>query len=171
MDPQKVMEALRAVPGLSERLARGIHVADVGCGPGASTITMAAAFPHSRFLGIEPDAASVERARRLTAQRRLRNVYWLTAFAHQLAPLPTHDLICAFQGIHDMVDPRAALRAIHAALADDGVYLWSLARDSEGVGASIGERGVRELAKEPGFSRVDTLPIDNAFNQFFALGK
>ena len=58
-----------------------------------------------------------------------------------------------------MIDPRAALQAIHAALADDGVYLWS----------APGERGVRALAEEAGFSRVDKLPIDDAFNHFFAL--
>lgn len=166
MDQQKleatnflVAESLRAVPGLTERLARGIHVADVGCGGGASTITMAAAFPRSRFLGVEADAVSVERARRLTAERRLRNVYWLAAPIHQLAPLPTHDLICAFDGVEDMIDPRAALQAIHAALADDGVYLW----------CAPGERGVRELAERAGFSRVDKLLIDDAFNEVFAL--
>ena len=201
-----VDELLRAVPGLTQRLSRGIHVADVGCGWGASTVTMASAFPRSRFLGIEPDAGSVERARRLAAERRVHNVFWLAAPAHQLAPLPTHDLICAFDCVHDMVDPRATLhatlRAIHDALADDGVYLWSepnasdnpldnrhpagnafacvsplhcltvsLAQDGEGLGTVIGERGVRELAKDAGFSSVDKLPIANPFNQFFALRK
>jgi trans-aconitate methyltransferase len=166
-----VIEALRAVPGLSERLAHGVYVADVGCGGGASTVTMAAAFPRSRFLGIDPDPASVERARRLRAERRLSNVYWLAAAAHQLAPVPTHDLICAFDGIHDIVGPRAALHAIHAALADDGVHLWSLADHDEDLRTPTAERGVRELAKEAGFSRVDKLPIDDAFNRFFALRK
>jgi SAM-dependent methyltransferase len=201
-----VDELLRAVPGLTERLSRGIHVADVGCGWGASTVTMAAAFPRSRFLGIEPDAGSGERARRLAAERRVHNVFWLAAPPHQLAPLPTHDLICAFDCAHDMVDARATLRAtlhaIHEALADDGVYLWSepnasdnplenrhpegnafacvsplhcltvsLAEDGEGLGTVIGERGVRELAKEAGFSSIDKLPIANPFNQFFALRK
>ena len=197
-----VDEWLPSVPGLTERLTRGIHVADVGCGWGASTVTMAAAFPRSRFLGIEPDAASVQRARRLAAQRRVRNVFWLAAPAQQLAPHPRHDLICAFDCVHDMVEPRAALRAIHDALADDGVYLWSepnasdnpldnrhpvgkafacvsplhcltvsLAQDGEGLGTVIGERGVRELAKEAGFSSVEKLPIVNPFNQFFALRK
>jgi trans-aconitate methyltransferase len=168
MDPQRTDEThfvvddwLRVVPGLTERLARGIHVVDVACGGGASTVAMAAAFPRSRFLGIEADAASVEEARRLAAARRLRNVFWLAAPIHQLAPLPPHDLICAFDGVEDMIDPRAALQAIHAALADDGVYLWS----------APGEHGVRALADEAGFSRVVTLPIGDAFTQLFALRK
>lgn len=157
------LAALRAVPGLGERLARGIHVVDVGCGWGASTVTMAAAFPLSRFLGVESDEAIVERARRLTTARRLRNVYWLAAGAHQLASRPTHDLICAFDGIRDMVDPRGALRALHAALADDGVYLWAEASDAEA--------DVRELGRAAGFSRVATLRVDDPFTRFFALTK
>jgi SAM-dependent methyltransferase len=190
------------VPGLTERLRAGIHVADIGCGYGLSTVTMAAAFPKSRFLGLDYDARSIDRARRLAAERHVRNVHWVAAPAHHLPPAPTHDLICTFDCIHDMVDPRATLRAIHGALADDGVYLWSepnasdnplenrnpvgkayacvsplhcmtvsLAHGGEGLGTVIGERGVRELAKEAGFRRVEKLAIDSPFNQFFALTK
>ena len=193
---------LAAVPGLTERLSRGIYVADVGCGHGMSTVTMAAAFPRSRFLGIDADAASIERARRLAAEREVRNVHWMAAPAQHLAPVPTHDLICTFDCIHDMAEPRATLRAIHDALAEDGVYLWSepnasdeplenrnpigkafasvsplhcmtvsLAHGGEGLGTTIGERGVRALATEAGFSAVEKVEIQNPFNQFFALRK
>ncbi len=158
-----VLEALRAVPGLSERLARGIHVADVACGWRDSTITMAAAFPRSRFLAVEPDASLVERARRVTTTRGLRNVYWLAAAPHELAPLPTHDLISAFDGIHDMRDPCAALRAIRAALADDGLYLWSALSEDQ---ADVWQLGVAA-----GFSRVEALSVPAASSEFFALRK
>lgn len=40
-----VQEWLAGVPGLVERLGRGIRVLDVGCGLGRSTIAMARAFP------------------------------------------------------------------------------------------------------------------------------
>jgi SAM-dependent methyltransferase len=197
-----VSEWLAAVPGLAERLARGIHVADVGCGRGLSTVTMAAAYPRSRFLGIDNDPGSIDRARRLAADRHVRNVHWVAAPAHHVPAVPTHDLICAFDCIHAMVDPRATLRAIRAALAEDGVCLWSepnasdnplenrnpvgkafacasplhsltvsLAHDGEGLGATIGERGVRELAAEAGFAGVEKLPIQSALSQLFALRK
>jgi len=58
-----VLGALRATPGLREWLACGIHVADIGCGAGVSKLTMAVAFPRSRFLGVDADPASLERAR------------------------------------------------------------------------------------------------------------
>jgi hypothetical protein len=47
----------------------------------------------------------------------------------------------------------------------------SLAHDGAGLGTIIGERGVRELARKAGFSSVERLPIQNPFNQFFALRK
>lgn len=45
----------------------------------------------------------------------------------------------------------------------------SLAHDGAGLGTVIGESGARELAKGAGFSRFERLPIQNPFNQFFAL--
>jgi 2-polyprenyl-3-methyl-5-hydroxy-6-metoxy-1,4-benzoquinol methylase len=195
-----VQEWLPAVPGLPERLKAGIDVADVGCGHGLSTMTMAAAFPASRFVGLDFHGASIERARRAAAERGLTNVDWRAEPAHQLPRDRRFGLVCAFDCIHDMVDPRGTLRAIRAVLADDGVLLWSepnasdnpldnrnpvgkafqcvsplhcmtvsLAHRGEGLGTVIGERGVRALARETGFTRVERVPIDNPFNQFFAL--
>jgi 2-polyprenyl-3-methyl-5-hydroxy-6-metoxy-1,4-benzoquinol methylase len=46
----------------------------------------------------------------------------------------------------------------------------SLAHDGAGLGTVIGERGARELAGKAGFSKFEKLPIQNPFNQFFALG-
>jgi tRNA G46 methylase TrmB len=40
-----------ALEGVSEELAAGAKVADVGCGHGASTVVMAQAFPSSTFHG------------------------------------------------------------------------------------------------------------------------
>ena len=195
-----VQEWLPTVDGLPERLKAGIEVADVGCGYGLSTMTMAAAFPASRFLGIDYDAGSIFRARRVSAERGLHNVEWRAEPAHLLPRDRRFGLICAFDCIHDMVDPKNTLRAIRAGLADDGVFLWSepnasdnplenrnpvgrafqcvsplhcltvsLAHRGEGLGTVIGERGVRALARETGFSHVEKLPIQNPFNQLFAL--
>lgn len=45
----------------------------------------------------------------------------------------------------------------------------SLAHGGEGLGTIIGESGARKLAEEASFSRFEKLPIENPFNQFFAL--
>src|SRR5438034_719487 len=185
---------------LKTGLKAGIEVADVGCGYGLSTMTMAAAFPASRFLGIDYHAGSIFRARRASAERRLLNVEWRAEPANQLPRDRRFGLMCAFDCIHDMVDPKGTLRAIRTGLADDGVFLWSepnasdnplenrhpvgkafqcvsplhcmtvsLAHRGEGLGTVIGERGVRALAREAGFSHVEKLPVQNPFNQFFVL--
>jgi 2-polyprenyl-3-methyl-5-hydroxy-6-metoxy-1,4-benzoquinol methylase len=194
---------LPAVPGLADRLKAGISVADVGCGAGQALIQMAKAYPNSRFTGIDNDAASIEKAKQNAAAEGVaQKVNFLQLSADQVPAEPKYDLICAFDCIHDMVNPRGALKAIRGALKDDGVYLWtepnasdrleeninpigrifstistlhcmtvSLAHGGEGLGTVIGENGARALAEEAGFSHFEKLPINNPFNQFFALAK
>lgn len=47
----------------------------------------------------------------------------------------------------------------------------SLAFNGAGLGTVIGEKGARDLAQQAGFSNFERLPIQNPFNQFFALKK
>ena len=193
---------LGAVPGLTARLEKGANVADIGCGRGQSTVIMGKAFPNSRILGIDYHGPSIEHARQLASKNNLRNVEFVQASADQIPRDRKFDLICSFDCIHDMVDPRATVKAIRQALADDGVYVWSepnasanahenrnplgkafhsisplhcmtvsLAHNGAGLGTVIGEQGARELASEAGFSNFEHLPIENPFNQFFALRK
>jgi len=196
-----VQDWLAAVPGLSSRLTAGVSVVDVGCGRGQSTIAIAKAFPNSTVLGLDYHAPSIERARTLAAEQGLANVEFIAAAADKIPQERKFDLICSFDCIHDMVDPLGTLKAIRAALAADGVYIWSepnasdkahenrnivgrafhsisplhcmtvsLAYNGAGLGTVIGEAGARRLAQEAGFSSFEKLPIQNPFNQFFALG-
>lgn len=116
---------LGAVPGLVARLETGASVADVGCGRGQSTVMMGKSYPKSKVLGIDYDARSIEGARKLAASEGATNVEFLQAAAHEIPAGKKFDLICSFDCIHDMVDPKATVRAIRSALADDGVYVWS----------------------------------------------
>jgi 2-polyprenyl-3-methyl-5-hydroxy-6-metoxy-1,4-benzoquinol methylase len=197
-----VKEWLGAIPGLNDKLQRGGMIADVGCGAGQSTVTMAKAFPKSTVIGIDFHEPSIRRARKHAAEAKLKNVEFLQAPAHEIPAIKPFDLVCSFDCIHDMVDPKATLRAIHEALARDGVYMWSepnasanahenknpvgkafhaisplhcmtvsLAFNGAGLGTVIGESGARALAKEAGFTHFEKLPIQNPFNQFFALRK
>ncbi|MBW3666698.1 MAG: class I SAM-dependent methyltransferase [Actinobacteria bacterium] len=54
---------LPAVPGLVDRLEKGIRVADVGCGSGTAALAMAAAFPESRVFGYDVSQESLAVAR------------------------------------------------------------------------------------------------------------
>ncbi len=193
-------EWLAAVPGLTPKLEKGAKVADVGCGCGQSTVAMGKAFPKSRIWGVDYHAPSIERARQLAASHGLSNVEFVQAPADQIPREQMYDLVCSFDCIHDMVNPRATLKAIREVLAPEGVYIWSepnasahahenrnpvgrafhaisplhcmtvsLAFNGEGLGTVIGEQGARELAREAGFKHFEKLPIQNPFNQFFAL--
>jgi len=70
---------LPALDGVVEKLTRGAKVADVGCGHGASTFIMAAAFPNSEFVGIDFHQGSIDHARRHAAG--LDNIRFETARA------------------------------------------------------------------------------------------
>jgi SAM-dependent methyltransferase len=54
---------LPALDGMEARLREGAKVADIGCGLGASTILMAGAYPRSAFTGFDYHEGSVTQAR------------------------------------------------------------------------------------------------------------
>src|SRR5580700_5987071 len=56
-----------ALDGVEAKLRAGAKVADVGCGHGASTILMAAAYPKSEFFGFDYHYGSIETAREKAA--------------------------------------------------------------------------------------------------------
>lgn len=116
---------LGAVPGLVSKLESGAAIADIGCGRGQSSVIMAKSFPRSTVLGVDYHEPSIARARALAEKEGASNASFLRAAAHELPPGKKFDLICSFDCIHDMVDPKATVRAIRGALAADGVYVWS----------------------------------------------
>lgn len=115
---------LPAVPGLVDRLKAGALIGDVGCGCGQSSAALAQAYPKSTVIGIDNDAKSIERAKSLAFSQGLKNVEFLTIPADKIPRGKKFDLVCAFDCIHDMVDPKATLKAIRESLSDDGVFLW-----------------------------------------------
>jgi SAM-dependent methyltransferase len=98
-------------------------VADVGCGHGRALITLAHAFPNSRYVGYDVFAPAVARAQaNAEAAGVTERVQFRTLDVVQGLPEP-YDLITTFDVGHDMVNPRGALRAIRQALRPDGTYL------------------------------------------------
>ncbi len=115
---------LPQAPGLHERLQRGARVLDVGCGLGRSTVAVAAAYPDSQVVGVEPDPSSIGGARRLVAEAGLRNVELIQAPIMDVPRDGRYDLVMTLDCIHDMKDPVGGLQAIRELLADDGLLFW-----------------------------------------------
>jgi ubiquinone/menaquinone biosynthesis C-methylase UbiE len=128
-----------AVEGLVPRLARGASVAEVGCGGGAALIAVASAYPASRCVGYDLDETSLERARgRAIAAGVADRTTFERRRAEELPDGAEFGLVMAFNCIHDMTKPRAALRGIRRALAQDGTFLWAEARASGRLEENLG---------------------------------
>jgi 2-polyprenyl-3-methyl-5-hydroxy-6-metoxy-1,4-benzoquinol methylase len=112
---------LPALDGVLPKLERGIRVADVGCGRGASTIIMARAFPHSEFVGSDYHAPSIEMARKAAADAGVANCAFEVASAKEYTG--TFELVCHFDCLHDMGDPVGAARHVRETLTADGTWL------------------------------------------------
>lgn len=115
---------LQSVPGLTEKLsAPGAAIADVGCGRGRSTATLARLFPKAEVVGIDADAASVEAARALAASRGLSNVAFRVQLADEITEQDRYDFVYLFHTLHDIPEPVPALTAMGRALKADGLLL------------------------------------------------
>lgn len=121
-----VTAVLPLVPGLTEKLERGIEALDIGCGMGRALILMAKAYPNSRFVGYDLCEEPIEIARAEAARQGLANLRFevrdLTTFDVD-APEAKFDLITSFDAIHDQARPDRVLAGISRALKADGVYL------------------------------------------------
>jgi 2-polyprenyl-3-methyl-5-hydroxy-6-metoxy-1,4-benzoquinol methylase len=175
---------LPLVPGLVERLRKGIRVVDMGCGRGLTMIRMAELFPHSSFVGVDFSADAVAFAR---AHARSSNVTFRVSDAADPLEENAYDFATTFDAIHDQARPLAVLENIHCALKSDGVYLMqeikgsshhhsdighplgtllytiscmhcmtvSLAQGGEGLGAMWGEEKTREYLTRAGFTVIE----------------
>lgn len=141
---QSVLPSLREhilplVPGLIDRLERGIRVIDVGCGRGRALNELAGWFPNSSFTGYDLSETSVRYARDTAAGRGLDNVGFHALDAARLAEVEQRgstDLVVTFDAVHDQADPDAVAAGIRHTLADNGVYL---AQDIDASGSHRGD--------------------------------
>ncbi len=115
---------LPALPEVVRKLQASGRALDVGCGTGIVPVTLAKAFPASRFAGLDFDERSIEIARGHASDAGVdARVEWIAAPAESLPTDPPWDLITTFDVIHDLPDPLAALQRIRDALAPGGTYL------------------------------------------------
>jgi SAM-dependent methyltransferase len=112
-----------ALEGLQEKLESGALVADVGCGHGASTILMAQAFPRCELVGFDYHEASVEHARKASAEAGLDGRVSFEVAAAKEYPGEGYDFVTMFDCLHDMGDPVGAAAHVRRTLAADGTWM------------------------------------------------
>jgi 2-polyprenyl-3-methyl-5-hydroxy-6-metoxy-1,4-benzoquinol methylase len=117
---------LPLVPGLTDRLASGIRVLDVGCGRGRIINELAGLYPRSSFTGMDLSAEATAFARDEAAQRGLANSRFIAidlSNFDETADPDSFDFITTFDAIHDQAKPLNVLKGIFRALKPEGVYL------------------------------------------------
>jgi 2-polyprenyl-3-methyl-5-hydroxy-6-metoxy-1,4-benzoquinol methylase len=136
-------EWLPAVPEVHARLIADppARVADVACGSGWSSISIAHAYPKVSVDGIDLDEASIEDARRnltgsgVEERVRFHNLDAADAsFAHRF------DLVTIFEALHDMPRPVDVLRTIRGMLAAGGSVLIADERTEDSFTAPSTDR-------------------------------
>jgi ubiquinone/menaquinone biosynthesis C-methylase UbiE len=114
------------IPGLEDKLKKGIKVLDAGCGSGLILLKLAELFPNSKFTGMDLSQETTAKASKAAAEKDLKNLKFvqkdLTDFDTS-APEKEFDFITTFDAIHDQAKPLNVLKGIYRALRDDGVYL------------------------------------------------
>ena len=124
--------------GVVAKLEADATVADIGCGHGHSTVLMAEAFPNSRFHGYDTHAGSIEAARENAVTAGVANrITFEIGTAHDYAERG-FDLICFFDCLHDMGDPRGAARQARSALAPGGSVMLVEPAAADDVADNVG---------------------------------
>ncbi|HVM51930.1 MAG TPA: class I SAM-dependent methyltransferase [Acidimicrobiales bacterium] len=138
-----------ALDGVAEKLEAGATVADVGCGAGVALTALAEAYPRSSFHGYELSTHALDRAAQRVAALELDNVTLHHERAEHLSAGAGYDFVLTFDCLHDMTRPMDAIRAIRAAMADDGTWLI---KDIRSTGSWEADRRNPMLAMMFGFS-------------------
>jgi SAM-dependent methyltransferase len=132
---------LPALDGVEAKLRRGVRVADVGCGHGASTVLMATAYPESVFTGSDLHADSIDQARKRVADAGLdARVRFEAAGAQGFGGGP-YELVTTFDALHDMGDPLGAARHVRSQLAPDGTWMIVEPAAGDSVAANLNPVG------------------------------
>lgn len=118
---QLTQEWLPAVPDLDARLRAGGTVAEFGCGVGWAAVGLALGYPRLQVDGFDSDPRSVEAARRHAEEAGVADrVRFAVADVTDPALSGRYDAVFAFEMIHDLAHPVAALAAARRLTAETG---------------------------------------------------
>jgi SAM-dependent methyltransferase len=132
------------------------RVADVACGCGWSSISIARAYPLVHVDGIDLDTLSIEKARRnLVGSGVERRVTFHERDAADSELAGSYDLVLIFEALHDMSYPVDVLRTLRGMLVEGGSVVVGDERTEDSFQAPAGD--IERLLY--GFSIVHCLPV------------
>ncbi len=152
---------LPAIPEIHARLQADppARIADIGCGVGWSSIGMAQAYTNARVDGFDLDAPSIDMAR---TNARAAGLNGEVKFHVRDAADPLlagqYDLVTAFECVHDMSDPVAALTTMRRLVNDSGTVIIA----DERVGDTFTPSGNDVEWMMYGWSVLHCLPVGMA---------
>lgn len=152
--------APRTSRSLVDMLEEGITVADIGCGFGSSTVAMAKRFPNSKFYAYEASQRSILKMQERFEEEKLDNVTAYNAANRSIGEGPPggngkFDFVYAHDVVHDMTQPRQALKEIKKVLSPDGVLVIIDVKCSDSLKDNIGREDAALLF---GYSCLLCLP-------------
>jgi SAM-dependent methyltransferase len=136
-------EWLPAVPELHARLTADppARVADVACGSGWSSISLARAYPKISVDGIDLDRASIDDAQRNVAGSGVDDrVRFHLGDAADAAFAERFDLVTIFEALHDMPQPVEVLRTVRGMLTEGGSVFIADELTEDSFTAPAGDR-------------------------------
>jgi SAM-dependent methyltransferase len=113
---------LAQVPGLADRLRAGCRLLELGCGTGHAARLIATAFPATQVVGLDLSATAIATAGTIAEEEGITNASFVEGTAAE-PPDGPWDVVCAFDVIHDLAQPFAALAAARRVLAEDGLLV------------------------------------------------
>jgi 2-polyprenyl-3-methyl-5-hydroxy-6-metoxy-1,4-benzoquinol methylase len=134
-------ELLPAIPGIHERFVADppARVADVACGVGWASISIARAYPKVRVDGLDLDESSIELARRNAREAGLSDRVTFQVRDVAEAEAGAYDLVVVIEAVHDMTQPVAVLGSIRRMLRPDGIALIADEKTEDAFTAPAGD--------------------------------
>jgi len=195
---QLVQEWLPQVPDLDARLRAGAAVAEFGCGEGWAAIALAVGYPDVRVDGFDVDPPSIATARRHAEAAGVADRVQFTV-ADVTEVEGSYDAVFAFEMLHDLAHPVAALQAARritdgpVVVMDERVaekfaapgdpmerFFYAVSvlhclpagrceHGSAATGTVMRTDTMRRYATEAGFAGVTVLPIEHDMFRFYRL--
>lgn len=117
---------LPAIPEVQRKLSEGqpTRIAEIGCGAGLASITIARSYPHAEIDGYDLDEASIQLARKAAADAGVADrAQFHLKDAADPAIEGDYDLVMAIEMLHDVPDPVGVLRTMKKLAGSNGAVL------------------------------------------------